>query len=293
MSNHAQSVLLPSTILTGQPLTKPKRRGRRRDWIGVALLAFLVFFILGPISTVILWAFALRWTGGALIPQEFGFRFWEMIFARADVRSAIPNTIIISESVTVLSALVCLPASFAFARMRFVGRQFFLLSFLMTNAFPRFALYLSIAVVFFRLHLIGTQFGVILIELLNTTLLMIWIPTAAFQGVERGLEEAALDVGATRLQVFIRVTIPLVFPAIASALLLTFVGTFYVAVAVILIGAPNVLTIPVIMYPLINNTLVTQYGAILSLVLWVPSLVLLFFARRLVRGSYLTAGFGV
>ena len=43
----------------------------------------------------------------------------------------------------------------------------------------------------------------------------------------------------------------------------------------------------------INNTLVTQYGAILSLVLGVPSLVLLFFARRLVRGSYLTAGFGV
>lgn len=271
----------------------PKRRSAQRDWIGWVLLAFLVFFILGPISTVILWAFAIRWTGGSLIPQEFGFHFWELTFARADVRAAIPNTILISVSVTILSALVCLPAAYAFARVRFVGRQFLLLSFLLTNAFPRFALYVAIAVVFFRLHLIGTQFGVILIELLNTTLLMIWIPTAAFQGVERSLEEVAMDVGASRWQVFFRITVPLVFPAIASALLLTFVGTFYEAVAVILIGAPNVLTIPVIMYPLINNTLVTQYGAILSLVLWVPSLVLLFFARRLVRGSYLTAGFGV
>jgi putative spermidine/putrescine transport system permease protein len=293
MNSPSQAAPLSTTTLYGKPISIPKRRAARRDWIGMVLLAFLIFFILGPISTVILWAFATRWTGGNLIPQEFGFKFWEMTFARADVRSAIPNTFIISISVTILSAAVCLPASYAFARMRFAGRQFMLLSFLMTNAFPRFALYVSIAVVFFRLQLVGTQFGVILIELLNTTLLMIWIPTAAFQGVERSLEEAAFDVGASNWQVFVRITIPLVFPAIASALLLTFVGTFYEAVAVILIGAPNVLTIPVIMYPLINNTLVTQYGAILSLVLWVPSLVLLFFARRLVRGSYLTAGFGV
>ncbi len=271
----------------------PKLRRERPDLIGIGLLVLLVFFILGPISTVILWAFAIRWQGGALIPQEFGFKFWELTFARGEVQKAIPNSIVISISVTVLSALVCLLASYAFARMRFIGRQFFLLSFLITNAFPRFSLYVSIAVVFLRLNLIGTQVGVILIQLVNTMLLMIWIPTAAFQGVERSLEEAALDVGASRWQVFLRVTVPLVIPAIASALLLTFVGTFYEAVAVILIGAPNVLTLPVIMYPLINNTLVTQYGAILSLVLWIPSLVLLFFARRFVRGSYLTAGFGV
>ena len=289
MTAQTQTVALPS-----QPVTvRRKPRAARRDWIGMVLLTVLIFAILGPISTVLLWAFATRWTGGSLIPQEFGFRFWQMTFARGEVQKAIPNSILISVSVTALSALVCLPASYAFARLRFIGRQFFLLSFLITNAFPRFALYVSIAIVFLRLQLIGTQVGVILIQLVNTMLLMIWIPTAAFQGVERSLEEAALDVGASRWQVFLRVTVPLVIPAIASALLLTFVGTFYEAVAVILIGAPNVLTIPVIMYPLINNTLVTQYGAILSLVLWIPSLVLLFFARRFVRGSHITAGFGV
>jgi putative spermidine/putrescine transport system permease protein len=93
-----------------------------------------------------------------------------------------------------LAVLVCLPAAYAFARLRFPGRQALLLSFLATNAFPRFGLYVSIAIVFFRLNLVGTVAGVVLIQLVNTLLLMIWIPTSAFQGVDQALEEAALDV---------------------------------------------------------------------------------------------------
>jgi len=135
--------------------------------------------------------------------------------------------------------------------------------------------------------------GVILIQLINTLLLMIWIPTAAFQGVDRALEEAGLDVGASRFRVFTRITLPMVMPALSAALLLTFVNTFYEAQGALLIGLPRVVTMPVLMYSLINSQLVTQYGAIVSLVLWAPSLILLIVAQRLLRGGYLTAGFGV
>ena len=271
----------------------PKRYEKRRvEWFGIFMLLFLAFWILWPIITVILWAFAEQWRGG-LIPQSFGVRYWAETFARADVKKALPLSLYITFAVTFLSIVICLPASYAFARLDFFGKRLFLLSFLITNAFPRFSLYVAMAVIFLQLNLIGTTIGVILIQLVNTLLLMIWIPTAAFQGVDRSLEEAALDVGASRFQVFVRVTIPMVFPAIASAVMLTFVGTFYESVAVILVGAPNVVTLPVIMYPLINNTLITQYGAILSVVMWMPSLVLLVFARRFVRGNHLTAGFGI
>lgn len=283
-----------TSLAADQAITlTPKTYERRRvEWFGVIMLLFLAFWILWPIVTVILWAFAEQWRGG-LLPQVFGMKYWAETFARAEVQKALPQSIYITLTVTLLSIVFCLPASYAFARLDFFGKRLFLLSFLITNAFPRFSLYVAMAIIFLRLNLIGTATGVILIQLVNTLLLMIWIPTAAFQGVDRSLEEAALDVGASRFQVFLRVTIPMVFPAIASAVMLTFVGTFYEAVAVILIGAPNVVTLPVIMYPLINNTLVNQYGAILSVVMWIPSLVLLVFARRFVRGSHLTAGFGI
>jgi putative spermidine/putrescine transport system permease protein len=265
----------------------------QREGFGVLALIVLILVILGPIYSVFLWAFAERWQFPALIPQEFGFSFWERTFARADIARALPLSIGLSIAVTAISAVICLPASYAFARMQFRGRQMLLLSFLATNAFPRFGLYISIAVIFFRLNLIGTIPGVILIQLVNTLLLMIWIPTSAFQAIDRSLEEAALDVGASPLRVFIQITLPMVMPALSAALLLTFVNTFYEAQGALIVGLPRVVTMPVLMYSLINSQLIVQYGAIVSLVLWAPSLILLLVAQRLLRGGYLTAGFGV
>src|SRR5262249_4576170 len=158
--------------------------------------------------------------------NEFGFKWWSETFRRADIVKAIPQSIGITGIATALSALVSLPASYAFARIRFPGRQIFLLSFLATNAFPRFGLYITIAVIFFRLNLIGTVPGVIVIQVVNTLLLMIWIPTAAFRSVDRALEEAAYDVGASGFRVFVQITLPLVFPAISAAILLTGVNIF-------------------------------------------------------------------
>jgi putative spermidine/putrescine transport system permease protein len=269
------------------------RRNLVRESFGLVALVFLAVLILGPISTVILWSFAIRWRYPSLLPTEWGLHYWPATLTRADITSALPLSIVLSLVVTLLSALICLPAAYAFARLRFPGRQLFLLSFLATNAFPRFGLYVSIAIVFFRLNLVGTLPGVVLIQLVNTLLLMIWIPTSAFQGVDRALEEAALDVGASPARVFFQITLPMVFPALAAALLLTFVSTFYEAQGALLIGLPNVRTMPVLMYSLINNQVVVQYGAVISLVLWLPSFILLSFVQRYLRGGAVSAGLGV
>ncbi len=265
----------------------------RQDWYGVSMAILLALVILGPMFNVFLWAFTQRWRYPALLPTEWGLRFWYDTFARADIAAGFTTSLYVSLMVTGLSAVICLPAAYAFARMDFPGRTPLLLSFLATNAFPRFGLYVTIAVIFFRLQLVGTVAGVVLIQLINTLLFMIWIPTAAFQGVNRALEEAALDVGASPIRVFLQITLPLVLPALSAALLLTFVGAFYETQGALLIGVPNVRTLPVVMIILINNQVVVQYGAILSVVLWIPSLILLVFAQRVLRGGTLAAGFGV
>lgn len=284
---------MASEVGTLPQLQAGQRSWMRREGFGLVALVLLVIGIIGPISTVLLWSFAEQWRYPALVPTRWGVSYWGETLSRADIRQALPTSLIATLLVTLLSALICFPASYAFARLRFRGRQFLLLSYLITNALPRFGLYVSIAVLFFRLNLIGTLGGVVLIQLLNTLLLMIWIPTSAFQGVDRALEEAALDVGASPLRVFVQITLPQVFPALAAAVLLTVVGTFYETYGALLIGVPRVLTIPVVMFPLINNQPLPQYGAILSLILFAPSTLLLVFANRLLRGGYLTAGLGV
>lgn len=262
------------------------------DWVGIGFSVVLTLVIIFPLVVVATWAFADVWRYPAIIPQDFGLRFWKATLSRPDVWTAITTSISLSCVVTLISAAVCLPAAYAFARLDFPGRNILFFSFLAGQAFPKFGLLVAIAGIFLSLNLIGTYWGVVLIQLVGTLLFMIWIPVAAFQAVDRRMEEAARDVGASPMRVFWSITLPQAAPTIAAAVLLTFVNTFYETEGAWLIGAPQVRTMPILMISFINNQPVIQYGAVLSVILWVPSFFALLFARRVISSGSFARGFG-
>lgn len=266
--------------------------GPRADILGWTLVALMTVAIIGPMVVVGLWAFAEVWRFPALVPQEFGLKFWFVTLGRADVWAALWTSLSLATTVTILSALICLPAAYAFARLDFPGRNLLFFSFLAANAFPRFGLLITIATIFLTLGLVGTFWGVVLIQLVGTLMFMIWIPAAAFQAVDRRLEEAARDAGAGPMRVFWAITLPQAFPAIVAALMLTFVGTFYETEGAWLIGAPHIRTMPILMITFLNNQLVVQMGAVLAVFLWVPSFLFLLAARRYLGPDGLGRGLG-
>lgn len=273
-------------------MTTLTRARARIDWPGIFFATLLTIAIVGPLLVVGTWAFTEVWRFPNVIPQQFGFRFWGQTLGRADVWNALMLSLRLTTVVTLLSALICLPAAYAFARMSFPGRNLLFFSFLAGHAFPKFGLLVAIAAIFLQLNLIGTFWGVVLIQLVGTLMFMIWIPVAAFQTVDRRMEEAARDVGASPLRVFWSITLPQAGPTIAAAVLLSFVGTFYETEGAWLIGAPGIRTMPVLMISYINNQMVIQYGAVLSVLLWVPSFIALMFARRVIGGGAFARGFG-
>ncbi len=262
------------------------------DWTGIVFGILLSAAIVFPLVVVGTWAFTEVWRYPNVIPQQFGLRFWGQTISRPDVWSSLILSLQLSTVVTLLSAAICLPAAYAFARMDFPGRSFLFFSFLAGHAFPKFGLLIAIAAIFLQLNLIGTFWGVVLIQLVGTLLFMIWIPVAAFQSVDRRMEEAARDVGAGPFRVFWSVTLPQAGPTIAAAVLLSFVGTFYETEGAWLIGAPGIRTMPVLMISFINNQMVIQFGAVLSVMLWVPSFIALMFARKVIGGGAFARGFG-
>jgi putative spermidine/putrescine transport system permease protein len=267
-------------------------RRTRPDWVGLGLLVLLFLLVVLPLLVVILWALAEVWRFPALVPQRFGTGYWEETLARADVWEALRTSLALSAVVTGVATVVCLPAAYAFARMDFPFRNALFLSFLTIQAFPKFGLLVAIATIFLSLGLVGTFWGVALIQLAGTLMFMIWIPAAAFQNVDRRLEEAARDVGAGPVRVFWSITLPQAAPTIAAAIILTFVGVFYETEGAWLIGAPLIRTMPIVMIAFIENSMVIQYGAVLSVFLWVPSFVALLFARRVIGGDAIARGLG-
>ena len=266
-----------------------RNAGMRRA-LGACLVLAFGAFLLMPLVTLLLWAFADKWFYPALVPQQFGLRWWSWIVENTDLSKAAAYSFTIAPTVTVLSMLICLPAAYAFARFQFPFKRFLYVSLLASNAFPKLGLYIAIATVFFRLGLIGTFWGVVLVQLINTLVTMTWIPAAGFASVPRELEEAARDLGASPLRVFFTVTLPIAMPSVIVAAILTFLESLDEAQATLLIGSPNIVTMPVQMYTLVGNY-PEPVGAIFSLLLTLPSIVLLLLARKFLIGGYLAAGF--
>ena len=262
------------------------------DAAGIGIAIFISLVVLLPLLVVVIWAFTEVWRYPSILPQQWGIKYWGLTLARNDVWIALTTSLLLATTVTAISTLVCLPAAYAFARLPFPGRNIFFLSFLTVHAFPKFGLYVTIATIFLGLGLVATFWGVVLIQLVSTLMFMVWIPVAAFQGVDRRLEEAARDVGASPVRVFWSITLPQAMPAIIAAILLTFVGTFYETEGAWLIGAPLVSTMPLVMITFINSQVIVQYGAVMSVVLWVPSFAAMLFARRFLGPQALGRGLG-
>jgi putative spermidine/putrescine transport system permease protein len=260
-----------------------------RGLIPVAGLILLAVFILGPLISMAMWAFAGAWYYPHLIPQEWSFKWWTWVFTHTNVGDAIKLSLEAATLATIASAVLCVPAAYAFARFRFRGKQPLMLSFLAANAFPKFGLYISIATLFYQLNVIDTLQGIVLIQMIETVLFMIWIPATAFQNIPRSLEEAARDAGASAVRTFVRITLPLAAPAIGVAMLLGFVSALDESQGTLIVGLPDYRTVPLLMYDVINSYPLSV-GGVFSLFLSLPSVIVLIVAIRVLTRSQLVPG---
>lgn len=252
---------------------------------------FLIFFYL-PLMNLCMLAFADKYEVPAIIPQEFGFKWWGFVLEQRSLVSSVSVSFFLAIIVTFVSLAVCIPAAYALARYEFFGKRIFLLSFLLSNAYPRMGLYISIGILFYKLGLMGTLAGVVIIHFLNSMMFMTWIPSGAFRSVYRQQEESARDAGASPIRTFFKVTLPLATPGIAVASVFTFLSSLEEAQGTLLVGFPQIKTMPVELYGVIMEYPLTA-GPVLSLILIIPTVLVLFFMRKYINADSLSGGYGV
>ncbi|WP_028563579.1 ABC transporter permease [Paenibacillus pinihumi] len=264
---------------------------KRRIIEFVLLTVFAVFFA-GPLLNLAVLAFSDQWRYPDMLPQHWSLRWWSFVLGQDDIAKSIGLSFLIATIVTALSIVLCIPAAYAFARIRFPLKKVFLFSFLLTHAFPKMGLYVSIAVLFYQVGLMNTLLGVVLIHMINVLMFMTWIPTAAFRNVQAAQEESARDVGASPFRVFRSITLPLAMPGILVASVFTFLNSLDEAQGTFLVGIPDFKTMPIVMYSIISD-FPSSAGAVFSIILTAPTLILLLAAQRLVSAEVLSSGFQV
>jgi putative spermidine/putrescine transport system permease protein len=293
-----QGVALGSREQAELPVARPARRRYRSPRtiglkiLGALFVVALLVFMVGPILWLAIRAFSASWQYPQLLPSHWTLQWWRSVFDDKNLGRSMRLSFEFAPVVTVVSALICVPAAYAFSRFNFPGRRVLLISLFATNAFPKIGLYIAMAGVFYSLNLMGTFVGVVIVQLIGTIVFMTWIPAAAFSAIPRSLEEAARDVGARPLRVFFKVTFPLAAPGILVAMILSFLAAFDEAQGTFLVGIPNYITMPTEMYTLVLNY-PEQAAAVFSILLALPSVVLMSFARKHVMGGRLAEGFQI
>ena len=212
-----------------------------RNWIKTTLWRHIIgllvtFFALFPLYLVILSAFS---SSGSLqvtsfIPTEFSIKNFKVLFTSPTIPylTWMKNTLVISGLVAILSVIIGASSAFAFSRLRFKGKKMGLQLLLLVQMFPAILALSAVYVIMERVYTfapkfgLGTQPGLLLVYLGGAMGVNIWLLKGFVDSIPAELDEAAKVDGASEMQTYWQIFIPLAAPVLAVVALLSFIGTF-------------------------------------------------------------------
>ena len=199
---------------------------------------FFVIFLIYPLLYVFKESF---WIDG-----KFNLSFFKLMVTDPNIRELVINSFKIGVIVTLMTSVVSLPLAYFLTRYRFPARNILRSVILIPMIMPPFvgALgmqkffgnYGSINMLLVKLELMdlsntidwfGSGFwGVVLLSTLHLYPIMYLNIVAALSNVDPSLEEAAENLGASRFQIFRRITLPLMMPGYFAGAILVFIWAF-------------------------------------------------------------------
>ena len=272
-------------------LKSVKNRLGKKTWGELLILFAFMLFFYAPLVYSLILAFGSQYNATDIVPSEWGFRWWAQMLKTPNMVSAVFNSFAFAICSTLLSMVICIPAAYVLARFKFSGRRLIMFAFLIGNAFPKIGMYSSIGVIYYQIGLMGTFLGVLLIHVMGSAMQMIWLPAGAFRSVPANQEEASRDAGAGPIRTFFSVTLPIAWPGIAVAAIQAFIASLGESVGTLMVGLPQYRTMMTEMYGIILDTTSVAPGAVFSVIIIVPNMILLFIMRRYLSADTLAKGF--
>lgn len=210
--------------------------------VHVLMIAFLTLTV-APFLMIL--SISLRsgnFAGGHLIPQHISFEHWKLALGISYldddghlVKPAFPvlqwvfNSIKVALVSATVSLLLSITSAYAFARMRFRGRNGLLNSLLLLQMFPSVLALVAIYALFDRIGEVVPALGLnshwsLALAYTGGVAQHIWLIKGYFDSVPRELEEAAAVDGATPFQAFVKVLLPMATPILIVVFVLAFLG---------------------------------------------------------------------
>jgi multiple sugar transport system permease protein len=285
-----EELALTGEAAAGTALNIPGRTGRERT---VTIVVYVLLFAIALVYFVpFLWMISTslktlpETTHFSLIPKHPTLHGYREALTTFHFARYAANSLGLALTVAVINVFVCSLAGYAFARLRFPGREVLFIAVLATLMVPDQLRLVPIFVLFTKWHLLGHYHGYVLIKLASAA--QLFLMRQYFLTIPRDLEEAAKLDGAGYFKTFWKVMLPLAGPALAAVTILEFEGTWndFFWPLIIFQTSPSHFTIPVGIFSFVSEyqTLWPQLMASSVIAIAPIALLYVFFQRFFVAG---------
>lgn len=213
----------------------------------------------------------------------------------AIVNSELPiwylNSTIVSVSVTVLVVFMSACTGFAISQLNFPGRRVLWWTILASFMVPITALIVNHFIIIAGVDLLNTHIGMILPMLLSPVTVIVY--KQFFDGLPKEFREAAVMDGATELQVFLRVFLPMNWGVTTALAIITFIGAWNSFLWPFLVAQDEKMMTVTVGVSAVQDAYGVAYGRVLAgavLASLPVALAYLFFQRRVTQAITLSAG---
>jgi putrescine transport system permease protein len=247
---------------------------RRLSRFDLASLVLGLAFLYVPILILVIYSF----NASRLVTVWGGFstRWYAALLEDHALQEAAATSLGIAfasaTSATVLGTL----AALALTRLgRFRGRLPFAAMIYAPLVMPEVITGLSLLLLFVA---VGFERGVVTVTIAHTTLTMCFVAVVVqsrLAGFDRGLEEAAMDLGCPPLRTFLTVTLPVIAPGIAAGFLLAFSLSLDDLVIASFTTGPGATTLPIRIYSEVRLGVKPEINAVCTIFIAVTAVVVI------------------
>jgi ABC-type glycerol-3-phosphate transport system permease component len=210
--------------------------------------------------------------------------YGEVLFGPENFQQKFLNSLIVTVSTTILALLISIASAYALARFRMKGKLTILRIILVSQLVPIAVLLVPLYEVFRVLRVLDTYYALIIGNLTFCIPFAVWLLRSFFLSIPIDIEDAALIDGCSRIQVLIRIVLPVSGPGLVTTAAFIFIYSWQEYImALTFINSGDKYTLPVAL-----TSFIGQYGAqwgplmAASVVVTIPVMVMFMFLRRFV-----------
>ena len=219
----------------------------------------------------------------SIIPPDATLDAYRTVLLDTEFLQWVWNSLVITIATAIIGVILAATSAYALSRYKFRGRSASLVFLLTTQMIPAAMLMVPLYILAIDLGLIGTYRGLIFAYAVTAVPFSIWLLKGYYDTVPIDLEEAARIDGASEIQAFTKILIPLSTPALAIALLFNFTAAWneYLFARIILGGQELLLTWPLGLQRF-NAQFQTQWGLLsaASILVTIPTMILFLYSAK-------------